>query len=86
MTLNSPYGPVKLDQNRQAVLNVFYQQLYLDSNGKLAIKTVGEVPGVDQTFGGTFSTSTPPPGRTFPPCKKRSLPWVGKEIVPKVIS
>jgi branched-chain amino acid transport system substrate-binding protein len=84
--LASPYGPVYLDANRQAVLNVFYQQLYTDSTGKLAVKTVGEVPGVTQTFGGTFSTSTPPPGRTFPPCVKRTLPWVGKEIVPKVTS
>jgi branched-chain amino acid transport system substrate-binding protein len=85
VSLNSPYGPVKLDANRQAILNVFYQQLYL-KDGKLAVKTVGEVPGVTQTFGGTFSTSTPPPGRNNPPCTKRSLPWIGKETVPKVIS
>ena len=85
VTLNSPYGPLSLDANRQAILNVFYQQLYL-KDGKLAVKTVGSVPGVTQTFGGTFSTSTPPPGRTNPPCTKRSLPWIGKETVPKVIS
>ena len=85
VTLNSPYGPVSLDANRQAILNVFYQQLYL-KDGKLAVKTVGSVPGVTQTFGGTFSTSTPPPGRNNPPCTKRSLPWIGKETVPKVIS
>jgi branched-chain amino acid transport system substrate-binding protein len=81
--LNTPYGPLHLDKNRQAVINVFYGQLYT-KDGKLATKTVGEVPGVDQTFGGTFSTSTPPPGRTFPPCTKRSLPWIGKEIKPPV--
>jgi len=85
VSLNSPYGPLHLDANRQAVLGVFYQQLYL-KDGKLAVKTVGAVPGVDQTFGGTFSTKTPPPGRTFPPCTKRSLPWIGKETVPKVVS
>ena len=65
--LATPYGPLHLDKNRQAVINVFYQQLYL-KGGKLAIKTVGEVPGVDQTFGGTFSPSTPAPGRTAPTC------------------
>jgi branched-chain amino acid transport system substrate-binding protein len=81
--LSTPYGPLHLDANRQAVINVFYQQLYLKS-GKLAIKTVGEVPGVTQTFGGTFSPTTPAPGRTAPACVKRSLPWIGKEIVPKV--
>jgi branched-chain amino acid transport system substrate-binding protein len=81
----SPYGPLHLDKNRQAVLNVFYQQLFLQ-NGKLAIRTVGEVPQVDQTFGGTFSSATPAPGRTFPPCVKRHLPWIGKEIKPPVTS
>jgi branched-chain amino acid transport system substrate-binding protein len=81
--LATPYGPLHLDKNRQAVINVFYQQLYLKS-GKLAIKTVGEVPSVDQTFGGTYSPSTPAPGRTFPKCIKKKLPWQGKEIVPPV--
>ena len=37
------------------------------------------IPNVDQSFGGTFTTSTPPPGRTFPPCKAGALPWTGKE-------
>jgi branched-chain amino acid transport system substrate-binding protein len=81
--LATPYGPLHLDANRQAVINVFYQQLYL-KGGKLAIRTVGEVPGVTQTFGGTFSSSTPAPGRTAPACVKRKLPWIGKEIHPKV--
>ena len=81
--LATPYGPLHLDKNRQAVINVFYGQLYL-KNGALAIKTVGEVPNVDQTFGGTYSAKTPPPGRTFPQCVKKSLPWQGKEITPPV--
>src|SRR4051812_42501881 len=81
--LETPYGPLHLDKNNQAVINVFYQQLY-EKGGKLAVKTVGEIPGVDQTFGGTFSTSTPAPGRTNPQCVKRSLPWIGKTIHPPV--
>ncbi|MBV8258507.1 MAG: ABC transporter substrate-binding protein [Actinobacteria bacterium] len=85
VTWNAPYGPIKLDANRNAVTNVYYQQLYVGKDGKLAIKTVGEVPNVDQTFGGTFSHATPPPGRTFPPCTKKALPWQGKEITPPVI-
>ena len=76
MKLATPYGPLHLDKNRQAVINVFYGQLYT-KDGKLATKTVGEMPGVDQTFGGTFSTKTPAPGRNFPKCVKRSLPWIG---------
>jgi branched-chain amino acid transport system substrate-binding protein len=81
--LASPYGPIRLDKNRQAIIPVYYQQLYQKA-GKLAVKTVGYIPGVDQTFGGTFSSKTPPPGRNFPPCVKRSLPWVGHTIKPKV--
>src|SRR3954454_1749390 len=81
--LQTPYGPLHLDKNNQAVINVFYAQLYQKA-GKLAVKTVGEIPGVDQTFGGTFSSSTPAPGRTSPQCVKRSLPWIGKTIHPPV--
>ncbi len=81
--LATPYGPLHLDKNNQAVINVFYGQL-LTKDGKLATKTVGEIPGVTQTFGGTFSTSTPAPGRTWPRCVKRSLPWIGKTIHPPV--
>src|SRR4051812_16648006 len=40
--LASPYGPLHLDKNRQAVLNVFYGQLYTKDN-KLATKTVGAI-------------------------------------------
>ena len=34
--------------------------------------------------GGDEREKTPPPGRNFPTCTKRSLPWQGKEIVPPV--
>jgi branched-chain amino acid transport system substrate-binding protein len=83
VSLRTPYGPVHLDKNRQAVIPVYYQRLYL-KNGKLAIRTVGYIPGVDQSFGGTFTSKTPAPGRNFPTCVKRNLPWVGHTRVPKV--
>jgi branched-chain amino acid transport system substrate-binding protein len=82
--LATGYGPIRLDKNRQGVIPVYYQQLY-QKDGKLAVKTVGYIPNVDQTFGGTFSSRTPPPGRNFPPCVKRSLPWIGKTQKPKVV-
>jgi branched-chain amino acid transport system substrate-binding protein len=82
--LQTPYGPIHLDKNRQGVVPIYYQQLYT-KGGKLAIKTVGFIPQVDQTFGGTFSPSTPAPGRTAPACVKRSLPWIGKTQHPKVV-
>jgi branched-chain amino acid transport system substrate-binding protein len=79
----APYGPIKLDENRQAVTNVYDQQLYL-KDGKLAVKTVAGIPNVDQTFGGTFSPSTPAPGRKSPTCEKRDLPWLGKAKAVKI--
>jgi hypothetical protein len=41
---------------------------------------VAIIPGVDQTFGGTFGPDTPPPSREDPPCEERDLPWVGNAI------
>jgi branched-chain amino acid transport system substrate-binding protein len=81
--LPTAYGTIHLDKYNQGVIPVYYQQLYT-KDGKLAVKTVGYIPNVDQTFGGTFSTTTPPPGRTSPKCVKRSLPWIGKTQHPKV--
>jgi branched-chain amino acid transport system substrate-binding protein len=82
--LPAPYGTVKLDENRQAIFTVYDQQLYM-KDGKLAVKTVSAIPDVDQTFGGTFSASTPAPGRNFPGCQKKSLPWLGKSAPVKVV-
>jgi branched-chain amino acid transport system substrate-binding protein len=82
--LQTPYGPIHLDANRQGVVPIYYAQL-INKAGKLAVKTVGFIPQVDQTFGGTFSPTTPAPGRTSPACVKRSLPWIGKTQHPKVV-
>jgi branched-chain amino acid transport system substrate-binding protein len=79
MTLKAPYGTVTLDKNHQAIVDSSVEQLVLDG-GKVVEKTAYIVKGVDQTFGGTFSTSTPPPSRTSPGCDVRNLPWAGKEI------
>jgi branched-chain amino acid transport system substrate-binding protein len=85
VTINGPYGKVSLDKNRNGIADQYYLQLYT-KDGKLATKTVGKVPQVDQTFGGTFSDSTPAPGRKYPPCVKKSLPWQGKTQTPKVVA
>jgi len=85
-TLDAPYGKIKLDANRQAIITAYYSQLYTGADGKLAVKTIGAVPGVTQTFGGSFSTTTPAPGPTDPKCVKRSLPWIGKEQIPSVVT
>ena len=84
ISLNAPYGKITLDENRQAITDQYYLQLVEGDKG-LATKTVGSVPDVDQTFGGTFSDSSPAPGRTYPPCEKRNIPWLGKTEKPKVV-
>src|SRR3954463_12631893 len=81
--LPTAYGTIHLDKYNQGVIPVYYAQLYTKA-GKLAVKTVGYIPNVDQTFGGTFSAKTAPPGRSSPACVKRKLPWIGKTQHPKV--
>ena len=54
--LPTAYGTIHLDKYNQGVIPVYYQQLY-EKDGKLAVKTVGYIPNVDQTFGGTFSAN-----------------------------
>jgi branched-chain amino acid transport system substrate-binding protein len=78
VVLNTPFGVVKLDKNRQAVEGEWSYQL-IAKPGATLVKTVQFIPNVDQTFGATYTPSTPPPGRNFPSCVKKSLPWVGKE-------
>ena len=68
-------GVVKLDSNRQAIADQYPQQIVKGPNGKPAASVVGYVPGVDQSFGGFFKKTSPPPGRTQPPCVKHKFPW-----------
>jgi branched-chain amino acid transport system substrate-binding protein len=87
-TLKSGYsvsngGSVKLDSNRQAIQDQYPLQLVKAANGSVSAQVIGFVPGVDQSFGGLFTKSSPPPGRTQPKCVKKSLPWQGKIKVVK---
>jgi branched-chain amino acid transport system substrate-binding protein len=79
--IDDPYqlstgGNVRLDSRRQAVADQW--QMQINGSGKFGIHTYGYVPNVDQTFGGTFAPNKPAPGRNFPPCVKKKLPWQGK--------
>lgn len=71
---DAPYGPITLDQNRQAIVTNYIAQV-----SGTGVHTIYKVPDVTETFGGTFSPTTPSPGRGQPVCTKRSLPWQGKE-------
>ena len=79
LTVELPYGDVSLDENRSGIVDVALSQL-VEREGEIVQETVAIIPEVDQTFGGTFSTDTPPPSRDFPPCEERELPWVGQAI------
>jgi branched-chain amino acid transport system substrate-binding protein len=83
VVLNGPYGKISLDKNRQAIFDNWVVQITAPAKGSSVpgIRTIEEVPNVDETFGGFFSPSTPPPSRTQPACvKKTPPPWVGHEI------
>jgi branched-chain amino acid transport system substrate-binding protein len=71
-------GMVKLDSRRQAIQDQFQLQLFKNADGSVSPQVIAYVPGVDQSFGGLFTPSSPPPGRTQPPCKKLATPWQGK--------
>jgi branched-chain amino acid transport system substrate-binding protein len=79
LTLELPYGDVSLDENRSGIVDVGLSQL-VEEDGEIVQKAVAIIPQVDQTFGGTFSTDTPAPGRDFPKCEEAELPWVGNSI------
>lgn len=78
--LDAPYGRVTLDANRQGIVDTFVAQLVLNDAGEVVQETKYIVPGVDQTFGGTYSSDTAPPERDNTPCEAKDLPWQGNEI------
>jgi branched-chain amino acid transport system substrate-binding protein len=80
VTLDAAWGEIKLDDNRNGVADNFVKEIVPDTNGDKIpdVKTVRRIPGVEQTFGGTFTKDTPPPDRTNPKCQKGNQPaWVG---------
>jgi branched-chain amino acid transport system substrate-binding protein len=72
-------GVLRLDSRRQAVQDQYPLQIVKAEGGGTVTTTIaGYVPNVDQTFGGYFGPNKPAPGRNYPPCVKRKLPWQGK--------
>jgi branched-chain amino acid transport system substrate-binding protein len=77
----APYGDVELDENRQAISEVYVKKIVRDANGDNVpdVQTFRRIPNVDQTFGGFFSPESPAPDRNNPKCQKAGAPpWVGK--------
>jgi branched-chain amino acid transport system substrate-binding protein len=76
----APWGDVKLDDNRQAISDVYVKKIVKDATGDGVpdVQTFRRIPEVDQTFNGVFSADTPEPNRTNPKCVKgEPPPWVG---------
>lgn len=76
----APYGDVELDENNQAISDVYLKEIVEDQNGDGVpdVETFRRIPDVDQTFGGAFSADSPPPDRNNPPCEEgEPPPWVG---------
>jgi branched-chain amino acid transport system substrate-binding protein len=71
-------GVLRLDQRRQAIQDQYPLQIVKGKNGAPAAALAGYVPNVDQSFGGAFGPTKSAPGRNFPPCVKKKLPWQGK--------
>jgi branched-chain amino acid transport system substrate-binding protein len=76
----APWGDVTLDENRNAISTVYLKQIVKDGNGDGIpdVKTISQIPDVEQTFGGAFSADTPAPDRENPQCEEATPPpWVG---------
>jgi branched-chain amino acid transport system substrate-binding protein len=76
-------GVLTLDRNRQARQDQYPLQIVRGPGGKPAVTITGYVPNVGQSWGGTFAANKPAPGRNFPACTKKKLPWQGKIRVVK---
>ena len=82
-TIDAPFqisngGKVRLDPRRQAIQDQYQLQLVRNKDGSVGPQVVAFVPTVDQSFGGLFKPTSPPPGRNQPPCRKLKTPWQGK--------
>lgn len=79
--LDAPLGTITLDENRQAIMDNFLQQIVEDASGDGVpdVQTIKTIPQVDQTFAGFFSPETPSPDRTNPACEEAEPPpWTSQ--------
>jgi branched-chain amino acid transport system substrate-binding protein len=76
LELEAPLGTIRLDENRQAIMDNFLQQIVEDQTGDGVpdVQTIKTIPEVDQTFAGFFSPETPSPDRDDPKCEEAEPP------------
>ena len=71
LVLDTPTGTVRLDENRQAIADIFVTEVAEGADGKLYSKVVKIIPQVNQTLGMDRAEflGLGPVGRDNPPCK-----------------
>jgi len=71
LVLDTPTGTVRLDENRQAIADIFVTEVAEGADGKLYSKVVKIIPQVNQTLGMDRDEflGLGPVGRDNPPCK-----------------
>jgi len=73
----APNGPTSLDARHQAIAPTYLGRVDRNAQGKLVVRQIAVIPNVEQTFGGYFRPTTPPPSTTRPGCRRRNPPpWV----------
>jgi branched-chain amino acid transport system substrate-binding protein len=70
LSFDTPTGPVKLDENRQAIATIFVTEVAQNDKGQLYNKVVSVTPDVNQTLGEDRATFVKrgAPSRTNPEC------------------
>ena len=74
LELELPYGTVRVDDNRQAVVNTSLEKIRRASGGGAVLQRIHTVEGVEQGFGGIFTSETASPTWAEPTCAQRSPP------------
>ena len=71
VSLDAPNGEITLDTRHLGIGPNYVWQL---QGPKLRPVVIRTIPRVDQSFGGYFKPSDPPPSETTPACVKRTPP------------
>ena len=82
MTLSgdeAPWGDVKLDENRQAISDIFVKRIVKDTTGDGVpdVQTFRRSPRSTRPSAGSSAPDTPAPDRENPKCEKNEPPAVG---------
>jgi branched-chain amino acid transport system substrate-binding protein len=71
--------PIRLDARRAAIGTIYLRKLEVDPHRNLVDGGIYKrIDNVEETFGGYFTSATPPPGASTPSCHRGNpTPWAG---------